>query len=64
MSSIRVALGLAAHMNFKVDKLDMKTTFFFMVIWKRKCDASFPGGPIDHHQPAENLCVSYHEIHT
>ena len=27
-------------------------------------DASFPGGPVDHHKPVENLCVSYHETHT
>ena len=29
-----------------------------------RCDAPFPGGPVDHHQLAENLCVSYHETHT
>ena len=28
------------------------------------CDAPFPGSPVDHRQPAENLCVSYHETHT
>ena len=28
------------------------------------CDAPFSGGPVDHHQSAENLCVSYHETHT
>ena len=28
------------------------------------CDAPFPGGPVDHRQPAENLCISYHETHT
>ena len=28
------------------------------------CDVPFPGGPIDHYQLAENLCVSYHETHT
>ena len=29
-----------------------------------KCDAPFPGGPVDHRQPAENLCASYRETHS
>ena len=29
-----------------------------------KCDAPIPGSPVDHRQPAKNLCVSYHETHT
>ena len=28
------------------------------------CEAPISGGPIDHRQPTENLCVSYHETHT
>ena len=28
------------------------------------CDAPNPGGPLTTRQPAENLCVSYHETLT
>ena len=28
------------------------------------CDAPKPGCPLTTRQPAENLCVSYHETHT
>ena len=28
------------------------------------CDTPNPGGPVDHCQFAENLCVSHHETHT
>ena len=28
------------------------------------CHSPNPGGPDDHHQLAENSCVSYHETHT
>ena len=30
----------------------------------QSCDAPIPEGPVDHRQPAENLCVLYHETHT
>ena len=35
MSSIRVALGLAARLNLEVEQLDVKL-HFFMVIWRKK----------------------------
>ena len=28
------------------------------------CDAPKPGGPLTTRQPAENLYISYHEMHT
>ena len=36
MSSIHVALSLAIRLNLEVEQLDVKTSFFFMVIWRKK----------------------------
>ena len=55
--------------NFFPDFLkEIEVHILFMnddkVKYDPKCDASFPRGPVDHCQFAENLCVSYHETHT
>ena len=40
-------------------QLTMSTQLFLLLTIKKyhSCDAQFPGGPVDHRQPAENLCV-------
>ena len=50
------------HVFLKV--FSMKNVMRFGKKGKLSCDAPFPRGPVDHRQPTENLCVSYHETHT
>ena len=72
--SLRLKVSRSRHMlvchnmSFYVVTRDKGVAIgFFLVsieIGQGMCDAPNPGGPVDHRQPVENLCVSYHETHT
>ena len=43
---------------------DYGFNFKLKTVVNNYCDAPKPGGPLTTRQPAENLCISYHETYT
>ena len=58
-----VGTRLCARQGFCLDRNFSVTTD---LLSSQQCTVVTPRpeGPIDHRQPAENMCVSFHEIHT